>query len=225
VTIYNLYDDASVVAGPAAQDSQPVTLGTEFDVTGPVWLTQMRWIRPTDENTGQVRVGAIFQQIPGYNAGTIIAGPFDLPTPAQGQWGDYTLPTPVQLPVGTYRAVVYHPAGVYFAQSHWFDTGPNANSIVRGPISIPSRDNAYAQTQGSYIYGTGIQWPTNTFNATAYFPGATFSDVDPNVASVTLKRLESGLWATHPAQPKVFHNSGWSSYHPKYWNGSSWIGI
>lgn len=225
MTIYNLYDDASFAVGPATVDDQAVSLGTEFTVTGPAWLTQMRWLRPTDEATGQIRIGAIFQQIPGYNAGTLLYGPYTLPTPAQGQWGAYDLPTAIALAPGTYRAVVYHPAARYFAQSHWFDTGPNASNIVRGPITVPNAANAYTQAQGSYAYGTGIQWPSNTFNATAYFPGATFSDTDPTASAVTLKRLESGIWTTHLAQPKVLHNSAWASYHPKYWNGTAWTAL
>lgn len=230
MTLYQLYDNVPVL--PTTVDDVGVSVGTEFLVTAQCWLTQLRWIRGTDEATGMTRQACLYRMDgSGNGQGFAVVDPVDLPTPAQGEWGVYDLPVPFELTAGLhYKAVVFHPAGRYTSQSNWFDeTGPNTVSLVKGPITVLSgADTMGGVGNGTYGYGNAIQFPWNQFHNSAYFPGATISDVDPTVVTVprlTAKRYEDGGFVSHSAAPKVWDGSSWIPAVGKRWDDSGWVAL
>lgn len=227
MTLYQLYDN--VPPSGTVNDDLGVSVGTEFLVTAQCWLTQLSWQRATDESTGAIRTACLYQMNgPGDGQGLAVYGPVYLPTPAQGEWGIYDLPTPFELTPGIhYKAAVYHHNGRYTAQAHYFDTGPNATSIVKGPITVlNSPDTMGGIGNGTYNYSNDLQYPFNTFNSTSYFPGATISDVDLTLSNtINFKRSESGVWVSHSGTPKVYIGGSWIDKHPQYWNGTGWTDL
>lgn len=190
---YNLFDLGWTPTATNV-DPMPITVGTEFIANSDCWVTEIGWFRGDQDSSNEIRQGGIYQKpdVEGWE-GTLLAGPFDLPLPAWGNWGTYVLPTPLKLTAGkTYRAAVYHPGGCYAAVSKWFLDGPNAQPIVRGPITIP---NTQDTQQGSYNYATGMSWPSQSFNGSAYFSDATITDVDPSAPPTdTLRSWNGTQW-------------------------------
>lgn len=228
MTDYSLHVAAPVTPLSENDDINPITVGTEFTADARCWLTQIRWLRPSNAQNAHVRVGGLYRMT-GANTGALIAGPFELPVPALGAWGAFTLPSPVELVPGTsYRVAVFHPAGRYRAQARWFDatgTGPNAVTQKVGPVTVPNNSTA---TQSSYIYAAALTLPTTKgYQGASYFADAIISDVDPNPAPVPTIRVKvrsaSGTWETWQARPKVRTASGWAPAPLSYWDGTRWV--
>jgi len=228
MTNYSLHAAAPINPLTENDDTNSITVGTEFTANSKCWVTQIRWLRPSNAQNAHVRVGGLYRMT-GANTGTLIAGPFDLPVPDLGQWGAFTLPAPVELVAGTrYRVAVFHPAGRYRAQARWFDatgTGPNAVTQTIGPVTIPNNANT---NQASYVYGTALALPTvKGYQGATYFADAIISDTDPNAApqpSIPVKvRNGSGVWEARQARPKVRTATGWAPAPLKYWDGSQWV--
>lgn len=228
MTDYSLHVAAPLAPLTENDDTNPLTVGTEFTANSKCWVTQIRWLRPSNAQNAHIRVGGLYRMT-GANTGTLIAGPFELPVPEPGAWGAFTLPAPLELVPGTrYRVAVFHPAGRYRAQAGWFDatgTGPNSTTQTIGPITIPNNATA---TQSSYIYSGALALPdVKGYQGASYFADAIISDVDPNPApepSIPVKvRSTSGAWETRPARPKVRTATGWAPAPLSYWDGSRWV--
>lgn len=227
MTTYSLHVAAHVTPATENEDTNPITVGTEFTANSRCWLTQIRWLRPSNAQNEHIRVGGLYQMT-GANAGTLIAGPFNLPVPDLGAWGAFTLPAPVELVPGTrYRVAVFHPAGRYRAQARWFDstgTGPNAVTQTVGPVTIP---NNASTNQSSYVYSSSLALPTvKGYQGASYFADAIISDTDPNAApapSLQIKTRTASGWDVRTARPKVRTASGWQPAPLKYWDGSQWV--
>lgn len=218
MTTYNLFPGWAGGVGTANDDGQ-VTLGTDFSLSAPAWLTQIRWFRATDEATGTTRQGILYD-----SNGTVLYGPVPIPTGALNAWSAYTLPTALRLPAGLYKVCVFHPAARYTASAHWFDTGPNASNTVEGPVTIIS-NSASRNGQGTYAYGATPSYPTNSFNAAAYFSDATISDVDPAAAAgptVTYRRYDGAAWTQGNAHSRAWDGAAWVPAQGKRWDGAAW---
>lgn len=227
MTDYSLHVANPVTPLTENDDTNPITVGTEFTADSRCWLTKIRWLRPSNAQNAHVRVGGVYRMTAA-NAGVLVAGPFDLPVPELGAWGAFTLPVPLELSPGTrYRVAVFHPAGRYRAQARWFDatgTGPNATTQTVGPITIPNNATA---TQSSYTYSAALALPTvKGYQGASYFADAIISDVDPAppVVGPTLavKVRTADGWQTRQARPKVRTAGGWAPAPVKYWDGSQW---
>lgn len=226
---YNLFT-ATPSAGADA-DNQPVTLGTEFWVTEECWVTQIRWFRPYGSDTA-IRQAAIFEK-----PEQRITDVFDLPLPAYSSWGAVDIPPLKLVPGKRYVVAVYHPAGRYAATGGYF----NASSIVVGPITMPK--TSADSPNGTYIYGTGLTYPTQTYNGASYYSDVTFTDEDPTPPPVDPEpedpeepvdpeppvdppvdppegidvrvRTENG-WDTLTVQAKYYSDTGWVDAQIRY---------
>lgn len=167
MALFNLFDGTPAVA--KADDTAPLTLGTEFYVTDRAWLTEFRHLTAASGNLSN-RTGALYR----VSDNALMVGPFLMPEPTPGEWCAFTLPTPFELvPNERYRVAIFHPFGDYPATPHFFEGAGR----FAGPVVVP---NAFTATaQGSYAYGASITYPGGTFNATAYYSDVTISDVDP----------------------------------------------
>lgn len=230
MTDYSLHVTAPTPPLTENEDTNPITVGTEFTANSKCWATQIRWLRPSNAPNAHVRTGALYRMT-GANSGTMVAGPFELPVPALGSWGAFTLPEPVELIPGTrYRVAVFHPAGRYRAQAGWFaagGTGPNSITKTVGPVTVPN--NADTPRQALYVYASALTLPTiNGYQGATYFADAIISDVDPSPPAaadptVAIKvRAEGGVWQTRQARPRARTADGWVGGVVKHWNGTRW---
>jgi hypothetical protein len=178
MTTYNLF--AGTPQTGATADPQPVSVGTEFRVSGPAWLTEVRFLQPSAGTIdAQPRTAGLYTIDAGDRTGTLVAGPFTIPAPGIGAWGKYALLTAYKLTAGVeYKMVVFHPGGQYGATPGYF----NGADQTIGPITEPGGTNATLGAQGSYSYGPGMMFPTSFYNNTAYYADATISDTDPALA-------------------------------------------
>jgi hypothetical protein len=226
MTDYSLFQSFPDVQ-PALSDNDAVTLGTQFSVTGPAWLTAIRYPHAVTADEFAQRTAALYK-LTDLNWGVVATGPLTMPVPVAGEWCVVELPTPFQLEQGaSYRVAVLHPGGHYPATGAYFKDGPGSTEQDFGPLHLPNMDNVAYYNQGSFFYGTAMTFPDKSFNGASYFSDVVVSDVDPALAGprVSLKTLESGLWATHSATPKVFSAGAWVPKAPKRWDGTGWVNL
>ncbi|WNO26020.1 hypothetical protein SEA_WILDWEST_1 [Arthrobacter phage Wildwest] len=171
MALFNLFDGTPALG--KGNDASPLTLGTEFYVTSPAWLTQIRHLTASEGSLAR-RTGAVFAAA----TGALVAGPFQMPVPVHGEWCALDLPDAVELTPGVhYRVAIFHPEGDYPATGYYFD---DEAARYSGPVVVPNVFDAVAGAQGSYKYDAYLAFPDNSFNATAYFSDVTISDVDPS---------------------------------------------
>lgn len=230
MTNYNLFEGTPSVDsfdGPFV-GGLSTNVGTNFYVTAPGWVTQIRHLQGRNEDniTWDQRVGVLWAVAPdGAAPQGIVAGPYTLPAPTVvGGWTAFDLPTPVALTVGQmYRIAVLYPTGGYPAKSAWFS---GYEDYVFGIVTAPAAGNVPFNQQGSYKYTSySSDMPDASYNATSYFSDVTITDVDPAAVKVSLKSSESGIWTPRSATPKVWNGTVWETVAPKRWNGSSWISL
>jgi hypothetical protein len=179
VTNYNLFPDTPTVT--VYDGGQSVNVGTAFYVTGPGWVTQIRYLQGASgpDTRWDARTGALWSV--GQDGQTLgmVAGPFALPAPmAVNQWVSFDLPAPFQLTPGQlYRIAVLHPTGGYPAAGNYFDGYADR---IYGPVTVPAAGNVAGNMQGQYRYTPyASDVPDATFHSTAYFADVTVTDVDP----------------------------------------------
>jgi hypothetical protein len=180
-TGYNLFP----IAAPQLTGFEPgssIVLGTEFYVTSACWVTQVRYLASTNQEQN-TRVMSLWSTADG-TTGTMVAGPFSMPTHTPGDWVTYTLPTPFRLTANLrYRIATRHPEGSYAATGAYFHDGAGQTTLTQGPVIRPSEADALGNGQGSYDYGTTDFFPSSHFNGGAYYSDVTITDVDPNPAT------------------------------------------
>jgi len=174
VTTYHLFDETPSLGLVA--DSGGLSLGTEFYVTSPAWVTELRYLSPSAGGSATRRTAALYSTVDGLT-GTLVAGPLLLPVPSDGAWVTGALPAPVPLVPGVhYRVVVFHPDGGYVAVPRYFlDSGDR----IYGPVVVPSTANAISGKQGSYAYDDYLAFPNSQFNGASYYADVTVTNVDP----------------------------------------------
>jgi hypothetical protein len=105
-------------------------------------------------------------------------------------WQQVTFATPVAIqPNTTYVAGYLAPNG------HYSVNGPNlAETITNGPLQAESATSELSGTEGNglYAYGSGVTFPTNTYNASNYWVDVLFAPEPPP----TIPGAPSGATAT-----------------------------
>jgi hypothetical protein len=148
--------DASLLTGetPAtasANDNGPVELGMAFTPSTAGTITTIRFYKGTG-NTG-THVGSLWS-----STGTLLGSVTFTGESASG-WQSAALTTPVAVTAGTTYVVSYYaPNGHYSVTGNYF-----ATPRTQGPLTAPATNN------GLYLYGTGGQAPTSSWNASNYF--------------------------------------------------------
>lgn len=226
MTLYQIFPGAIApnYADDPEAESSGISVGTEFHITADAWVTEVRWLKGANDNVTRDRQYAI-TKVNQYAFEAIIVPATLSPDPGiPGTWVTTPLATPVFLVPGSYKITIFHPGGRYTAQGAWFkDSGPNATTIVRGPLRIPNTNDAVSGGNGTYTYGTPLTLPSGSFNGAAYFADVTVSDVDPasSPTTISFKSRESGIWVDRTAVPKVWDGSGWVQATPKRWDSAT----
>ena len=191
-TSLSLFSGTPSISHDAA-DSTPLTTGTEFYVNAPTNLIKVRYIQPTNGNSDQ-RVARLYT-VDSDIAGTVVAGPFTLPTPTNGQWCEYTLPTPYTLvPYQRYRIGIYHPHGIYpyYPGGHYFDSsGPGTTTTTIGGVLVrPNAASVAGNDQGSFA--NDVHFPDSSFNAGNYYSDVVVEPITPTlIAEDTFDRANA----------------------------------
>lgn len=175
MTAYNLMPETPSLASDL--DNQSVCLGTEFYSTAPeAWVTEVRQLVSNNYNNWVPIEMAIYDTY-----GTKVAGNFTMPTPVNGTWCTYTLPTPLALTQYThYRVVTRWPGGFYPSRSLDFATGAYGTTTTYGDfLVLPNEIDAVSSKQGFYTYSATMTFPNETFNGGNYFADVEVTDVDP----------------------------------------------
>jgi len=177
VTDYSIWPATS---GPGASSPDtPVTLGTEFYVTSPVWLLAIRFWRADTAITGAV-AGRVWRAT-NATSGTAVSGS-DVAFTLSGtgfQRANVASPVPL-LPSNKYKATCFFPSGYSATASYWA-SGGGASDIVNGPLVAPNKSNSVGgDTQGCFGYGASITYPANGSGSGAcYWVDVVVTDVDP----------------------------------------------
>lgn len=180
----NLFEGAPF-GGSVQSHADPYTNGTEFYVTAAGWVTQIRYPHHS-ANVGNLtpRTAAIYSTTSG-TTGTMVAGPFTMPTPVRGQWCTFDLPEPFELTPGTrYRVAVFFPA--VGGNSSWLYTagffagsGAGSSTTTNGILVRPNAADSSSGIQGSWAGGTSIAFPRWDEGREAAYVDVTVSDADP----------------------------------------------
>lgn len=177
MAIYRAYDES----GPAdaAGDSSPYSMGLEFEVTSSAWLSEIRWWQASgNAPSGATRQGALYS-VQSPSSGTSVLAFQDFPATVNG-WNTITLDPPFSLSVGQrYRAIVFHPAGRYSADSLYYSTGPGGVNLNNGPLRVHSDANATGGNQNSYLQSGSPGFPTDSFNSAKYWIDVAVTDTAP----------------------------------------------
>jgi beta-glucanase (GH16 family) len=181
---YRMYASASPPT-VAAADSSAVNVAVEFYVTSAATLTRILWWQPTTNASTVTRVAALYRVSDQAQVATIPAT-----APVGTGWQTMTFSSPVTLTANTrYRAVVFHSGGQYPNTASYYASGADE---VNGPLVIPKSANATANQQGSFIYGTGLTYPTGTFNSGTYWVDVTVATTGASAATATAALTGSG---------------------------------
>lgn len=169
----SLFPDNQVAYPHDAADDDAVTVGTEFSVAVPAKVIAIRFMQPsTNADFAFARTGAIYA-VTGVGTGTMVAGPFTMPTGTTGEWTTYTLPTPYTLAMGQrYKVAVFHLVGkyCYYTGGHYFDTtGPGATTTLIDGIITRYNSADSTDGQGTFGYSGTMSYPSGAFNGGCYF--------------------------------------------------------
>lgn len=180
MTNYSLFQSNPGVQ-PTWSDHDAVTLATQFTVTGPAWLTAIRYPHPVATTEFAQRTAVLYRLVdPGW--GVVVVGPLTMPVPVAGEWCTVELPAPYPLEQGySYRVAILHPGGMYPAIGAYFKDGPGSTDQDFGPLHVPSMDHVEYFNQGSFHYGDVLDFPGASFNGASYFSDVVVSDTDPSI--------------------------------------------
>lgn len=148
-----------------------VTVGTEFALSVPCFLKQIKVYSPSSATSLPTKA-AVFN-VP---AGTIAAGTLNSSPSWSGAFGTGNISVSyagVILPAGSYRCCVSAPAGKFNATtgSYFGGGGPGSGGIVNGPLSAPSNAAAHSPGNGSYAVAADIAYPDTNVGPFTYWVG------------------------------------------------------
>lgn len=152
---------------------------TEFYVTTPCWLTQVRFYRLNTNITGTV-TGAVYQ-VSTSTTGTLVSGTSGNFTLSGTGWQALTLATPVRLTQNQrYRTCIQWGTNRIASTntSYWAAGGPGVNGLTNGPLVAPSNADATGGYTSLAILSASMAFP-NIAVTYAYSCDVTVTDVDP----------------------------------------------
>ena len=176
----------------AVTDTDPIEVGTVFEVSEPGSVTAIRFYKATG-STGTHR-GTL------WNAAGEALGQVEFANETESGWQRAQLEAPVAVEPGiTYLVSYFAPAGRYAYTSAYF-----AQERTVGFITAP------ATTNGRYLYTSTGGMPTLSWNATAYFVDAevdfTGGDTPPPPPALTSFAPADGATGVDPATAVISAN-------------------
>ncbi|MFI1580018.1 DUF4082 domain-containing protein [Embleya sp. NPDC020630] len=196
--------------GPATvEDSVPISLGTEFSVTSPAWLTGFRVWRAVTGDSG-ITCAAF-----AVGAGSPMPGSsVSVPDGGTG-WQTVTLGSALPLTPGVrHIATAHHPLRYSGTGGYWLSGQPGGSGFTVGNLRAPSDAEVVASPigQGRYVLGSSIAEPTETYQGACYWITPITTDEDPAgstaVGSATFGGLASGVRAVVAAGSATAVGSG-----------------
>ena len=137
-------------------DSGSVELGMKFTVTADGTITGMRFYKGS-QNTG-THTGTLWTST-GVQLATLVFA-----NETASGWQSASFASPIAVTAGTSYVISYHaPNGRYSSTSNYF----TSTGITNGALSAPS--TTAGGGNGVFAYGSGIVFPTASFNATNYW--------------------------------------------------------
>jgi hypothetical protein len=177
-TVFDLVTPGTVDGG----DGGSVELGVKIRSSAAGTINGIRFYKAAT-NTG-THIGSLWTM-----SGQLLAEATFTNESASG-WQQVTFATPVQIePNTTYVAGYLAPSG------HYSINGPNLSAaIINGPLTAESSSSELSGTEGNglYAYGSGVTFPSQTYNASNYFVDVLFTPEPP----ATIPGAPSGATAT-----------------------------
>jgi hypothetical protein len=177
---YNLFGAAEPTSAPpvATGTVNDFSMSTEFGVTSPCWVTQLRFHRQTTGITGTI-TGGIYT-VATATTGALVSGTFVTYTVSGTGWQTATLANPIYLTPGQrYRVINEFAGNSYEITSGYFTTGPGATTSTNGPLTLYSHDDALGNVQGGSSVTSVLSYTTNASSGDNYWSDLTVTDVNP----------------------------------------------
>lgn len=173
----NIFGSETPVDQDLGSDTNDITLGVKWRSSVGGRVTAIRvYVGAGDPLTGAI-----------YTSGGTLLGSVALSGLSGLGWSTVNFAAPIEIEANTvYVAAVYWPLGNYPVTSFGLD-----GATING--NLEALDNAESDN-GVYTYGSGLQFPTSTWQATNYF-----SDVEFTADNTQLRNIR--LAATSPAPP------------------------
>jgi hypothetical protein len=177
--------------GPATDnDTDPISLGTEFAVLTSAWITGIRVWRATPADTGIT--AAIFLAV----GSTPVAGTTVTVPDAGLGWIDVLFPTAVPASTSTrYVATAHHQSKYSGTGGYWLTGNPGGSGITQNAFLYAPGNDAIPGSpigQGRYEVGATLVAPTQTYNGACYWVTPITTDVDPGGRSGTATLTATG---------------------------------
>lgn len=156
---WSLFSPSDTPAQVTWNDPNSVELGAKFQTSAAGRITAIRFYKGA-QNQG-THVANLWTA-----TGTLLATATFTKETASG-WQQVSLPSPVTLAPGTTYIVSYHTDGFYSANHNYFNT-----SLTNGPLTAP--DSVSSGGNGVYSYGSGSNFPENTYGSSNYWVDVVF---------------------------------------------------
>lgn len=154
---YRIWPNFPVVPGQPSNDAGQQTTGTEFWLSETCTVDNIWFWSPPGAMNLPSRCAVFDIASQAVVAGSDNTSPsWHLPNGTAASAGDGWIYCPyadtgLSLSAGKYKAAIYSGGGGTFYQEdiYYFGTGPGANNIVNGPITVPNNANASSLIAGS----------------------------------------------------------------------------
>ncbi|WP_353619938.1 DUF4082 domain-containing protein [Mesorhizobium sp. BR1-1-16] len=175
-TTSSLYGAGDTPAVTSVNDGSPVELGVKFVASAAGVITGLRYYKSA-QDTG-THTGSLWS-----STGTLLATVTFQNETASG-WQTATLSQPVTIAAGTTYVASYQSNGSYAVTANYF-----SGSHTSGPLTAPS--SASSGGNGVYAYGSGNEFPNQSYNSTNYWVDVIYQPSVGNLAPVAVN--DSGL--------------------------------
>jgi hypothetical protein len=146
---------ADVSSPCGVSDTGSVELGVRFQTSSPIYVVGVRFYRADDATWS----GSLW----GENGAWITSASDTTSGPG---WQDAMFSSPQLMePGNTFTASYFAPSGAYAFEWDYFSTGPGSAGYTVGPVTALGGMGA----NGTYVYGPGGIFSTDTFRSTNYW--------------------------------------------------------
>jgi hypothetical protein len=156
---YSLFSASSVPAIVTVNDPNPVELGVKFSATLAGNIIGMRFYKGP-QNTG-THTAELWNA-----AGNMLASATSANETASG-WQTVIFASPIAIAANTIYVASYHSNGFYSVDRNFF-----ATASTNGPLTAPA--SASIGGNGVYTYGSSVNFPSSTYNASNYWVDVIF---------------------------------------------------
>jgi N,N-dimethylformamidase beta subunit-like protein/uncharacterized protein DUF4082/Big-like domain-containing protein/putative Ig domain-containing protein len=156
---HSLFSASSTPTIVTVNDPNPVELGVKFSATSAGNIVGMRFYKGP-QNTG-THTAELWNA-----AGNMLASATFANETASG-WQTVTFASPIAIAANTTYVASYHTNGFYSADRNFF-----ATASTNGPLTAPA--SASIGGNGVYTYGSSVNFPSSTYNASNYWVDVIF---------------------------------------------------